>query len=128
MKSSWKNDEANLINDGHNWACPVGHVICHSLQSPSFIQDPFRIRRFLRRSYMLIFKFVVFSVLSVYSNESVVFSKHIRRFLKTWSMRKSFIKQPFKWQWLLLMSWKVDNTSPSDDKKGFVAIHHLMAV
>ena len=65
MTSSVKNDEANWINDGHNWACPVGHVTRLSFQSPSFIQELFVIRRLLRKSYMLVFKFVVFSVYSI---------------------------------------------------------------
>ena len=93
MKSSVKNDKANWKNDGHYWACPVGHVIRRLLQTPS---DPsffteklhfgMQIRRFLSLVYSdpLFFQSALVAI-----NLSIVFSKPICPFFKTMSIRKS---------------------------------------
>ena len=86
MKSSIKNDEANWKNDGHYWACPVGHVIRRLLQTPS---DPsfftgklhfgMQIRRFLSSVYSdpSFFQSTLVAIIcpSFFQNPSVLFSK-----------------------------------------------------
>ena len=47
---------------------------------------------------------------------------------KTYTKSKSSFKQLFLRLWVLVKPKIVNNASPSDDKKGFVAIHHHLAV
>ena len=56
-----------------------------------------------------------------------VYKQSVQGF-KTYTKSKSSFKQLFMRPWVLVKPKIVNNASPSDDKKGFVAIHHHLAV